>query len=310
MKKLAILFLTMLPFIGFSQKKANGTIYIEHPAIEVAEAYTKAFAAGDTTKIAGYLADNFKAHFVATATPFDKGINKLAYLQGIKAWHNSLDYFTITPIKGGYPDALEYTDPKFKEVYVETWDHLKGVHKETGVKVNMNFHQEFKFNANNKIEEVWIYNNPNIGNEIRAGYGERKNGIIYNQHECINKVRRMLFSLENNDLDRYYSYFDETTTFSDINNMKDKLVSLEIQKIADKQMLDTYDIVSLEQVGYPDYMEYEMGNTGVVFSWWIIYLERKSDKKKIECPIHYQHTFNKEEKIVDETAYYNGSLFN
>ena len=50
----------MITFISFSQKKTNGTIYVDHPAIAVVEAMTKAFVSGDVDKVASYLADDFK----------------------------------------------------------------------------------------------------------------------------------------------------------------------------------------------------------------------------------------------------------
>ncbi len=42
MKKLLLLALMISTLISYSQKKKNGTIYIEHPAINTIEAMTKA----------------------------------------------------------------------------------------------------------------------------------------------------------------------------------------------------------------------------------------------------------------------------
>jgi hypothetical protein len=61
-------------------------------------------------------------------------------------------------------------------------------------------------------------------------------------------------------------------------------------------------------VGYPDYVNYEQGNTGVLYSWWNFYYIRKSDKKEIKVPFHYAHDVNAEGKITNEIAYYNGNL--
>jgi hypothetical protein len=56
-------------------KKANGTIYVDHPAITIVEGMTKAFVSGDENKVAGYLADDFKS-FDGTDKD-DKGAIKL-----------------------------------------------------------------------------------------------------------------------------------------------------------------------------------------------------------------------------------------
>mgnify|MGYP003673599548 CR=1 FL=1 len=46
----------------YAQKKTNGTVYIDHPAIKVIDAMTEAFVKGDSTKVASYLADDFKSY--------------------------------------------------------------------------------------------------------------------------------------------------------------------------------------------------------------------------------------------------------
>jgi len=68
----------MLPFMGFGQKKANGTIYIEHPAINVVDAFTKAMVLGDTTAMGNMMTDDFKAQNLVTSTPFTEGTGKSA----------------------------------------------------------------------------------------------------------------------------------------------------------------------------------------------------------------------------------------
>ena len=55
---------------------------------------------------------------------------------------------------------------------------------------------------------------------------------------------------------------------------------------------------SIDAVGYPDYVEYDMNNSKVVQSWWEFRLTRKSDKKKLIIPAMYLHDFNDEGKII------------
>lgn len=309
MKKLTLLALFLTVLIGYAQKKPNGTVYINHPAIDLIDAYTKIVNSGDLDKLDAFLADDFRAYNSTTDNQFSKGQDKTTFLRRIKSWRESIDYFAIKPANGAYPDAIEYKDDALKDVvWVQCWDEVKGIHKKTGVKINMNLHRSFVINKANKIKTIFIYDNPQVFDEINDSYTQRKNGTIYNHHENINNVKNMLFAFENKDLNKSYSYFANDAVFADINNTGNKPFTLEEQKAIDKKVLDTFDIVGLEVVGYPDYMHYELGDSGVVHSWWTWHLIRKSDKKEISLPMHYQHNVDKNGKITREMSYYNGSL--
>lgn len=309
MKKLTLLALMFTMFISYAQKKSNGTVYINHPAIDVVADYTKTINSGDLSKLDSYLADDFKAFKPTTDNQYSKGEDKTAFLKRIKSWRESIDYFSIKTAKGSYPDAIEYKDDNFKdEVWVQSWDEVKGVHKKTGVKINTNLHRSFVINKANKIKTIFIYDNPQIMDEINDSYTIRTNGTIYNHHQNINNVKNMLFAFENKDLNKSYSFFENNAIFSDVNSMDNKSISLEEQKAIDKKVLEAYDFVGLQVVGYPDYMHYEIDDSGVVYSWWTWYIIRKSDKKEIKLPVHYQHNMDKDGKITREMAYYNGAL--
>ncbi|TDD98026.1 nuclear transport factor 2 family protein [Flavobacterium cellulosilyticum] len=309
MKKIILAAFMLTLSISYSQKKPNGTVYINHPAIVVVEAYTKAINDGDLNKIDDFLADDFRAFSATTGNQFNKGLDKSSYLNRIKSWRESIEYFSIKTAKGAYPDAIEYKDDNQKDVvWVQTWDELKGVHTKTGVKVNMNLQRTFVINKANKIKTIYIYDNPLINEEIYDSETVRTNGTIYNHHQNINNVKNMLFAFEQKDLNKSYSYFTNDARFADINSMDNKSLSLDEQKAIDKKVLDAFDIVGLEVIGYPDYMHYELGDNGVVYSWWRWHLIRKSDKKEIALPVHYQHNIDKDGKIIREMAYYNAAL--
>ena len=99
-----------------------------------------------------------------------------------------------------------------------------------------------------------------------------------------------------------HSYMDENAKFNDI-NFKDP-VSMDQVKENDKVWLSKYDITSIDQVGYPDYLEYDQDESKVVLSWWKIRMKRKSDGKEVVLPIHYSHRFNDEGKIAGGSVYY------
>lgn len=310
MKKTVTLLVVLLISVTQAQKKANGTIYVDHPAIKTVEDMTKAFVAGDEKKVAGFLADDFVAYNGVSTKTNDKGTNKTDFLKSVKGWYDALDYYSITRWPGAYPDALEYKDDSQKDVvWVQTWEQLKGVHKKTGVKVDMPIHRLYTVDKNNKIKMVISYLNESVPDEIGDSYTVRTNGTIYNHHDFINTVRSMVYAFEHKDFNKAYSFYDAEARFGDINKGYDVTISLEEQKAEDKKMFDAYDVVSVDMVGYPDYFHYELGDAHVVQSWWTINLMRKSDKKAITMPMMLVDDFNKDGKIVREMAYYSNDGF-
>lgn len=307
--------LTVLAFISitsiFAQNKKNGTVYIEHKAIKVVEDMTKAFVDGDSTKVASYLADDFKAYNGVGTTINPKGQNKASFAEGAKGWNNALNYFSITRTKGAYPDAIEYKKDNQKDVvWVQTWEDIKGVHKKTGVKVNMPMHRLFVVNKNNKIQTIINYTNQSIFDEIRASHVNRTNGKIYNHHDNINTIRKVVYAFENKDIDKCLSYFSDNATFSNIHQkIGESNTKAEIKPIWE-EFLNNFEIKDIEMIGYPDYLEYEMGNGREVLSWWNYHLIRKSDKKEISLPIHISDSFNKDGKITRQIIYYSKALLN
>jgi len=308
MKTTILSVMMLIAFIATAQKK-NGIIYDEHPAINAVEEFTKAAVAGDKAKMGSFLTDDFRSYYGTSTNPNDKGSDKAEFLNTQMVYHDQLDYYSVTPFPGSYADAIEYKRDNPKgEVWVQTWELVKGVHKNTGVKIDAAAHRLYTLTKDNKIKNVIIYDNAGVIDEIRASFSDRKNGTIYNHHENINTVRKMIYALENNDLDKMYSFYDEKAQFVDSSSPTLESISLTEQKAIDKQILDKYEIASIDMVGYPDYLVYEMGNQRLVQSWWNINLIRKSDKKAIALPIFYTDTFNDEGKITSETAYYNAKL--
>jgi len=298
----------LIAFISTAQKK-NGTVYIEHPAIDVVQQFVDAGVAGDKSKMATYLTDDFRAFNGSTNNMSDKGMNKEEFLNNQMVYFNQLDYYSVTPFPGSYPDAIEYKkDNPDGEVWVQTWDLLKGVHKNTGVKIDAASHRLYTLTKNNKIKNIIFYNNGSVIDEIRASFTDRKNGTIYNHHDYINTVRKMMYAFEKKDFEKAYSFYDDKAEFVNSSSPTFESRPLAEQKEIDKQLFEKYDIENVEMVGYPDYLHYEMGDAHVVQSWWNIHLKRKADKKAIVVPIHYQMYFNDEGKITSETAYYNPKL--
>jgi hypothetical protein len=307
--KTKILLASVLFTVFATAQKKNGTIYIEHPAIAVVQQFVDASVAGNKQQMASYLTDDFKAFNGTTDNMADKGMDKEAFLNNQMIYHDRLDYYSIETFPGSYPDAIEYKkDNPNNDVCVQTWDLLKGVDKETGVKIDAASHRLYMVTKDNKIRNIILYNNGSVIDEIRDSFNDRTNGTIYNHHDYINTVRKLMYAMENSDWEKAYGFYDKDARFVDFGSAESKSISLEEQKAFDKEILKNFEVASIDVVGYPDYLHYEMDDARVVQSWWNINFIRKSDKKAITLPIHYQMYFNKDGKITRETAYYNPKL--
>jgi hypothetical protein len=309
MKRISTIVLFLLCGMTYAQKKTNGTVYLEHPAIATVEAMIKAFVSGDTDKVGSYLADDFKVFNGVSINPNDKGRDKKQFLEGMKWWKDEIAYLSITTSESAYPDAIEYKkDNKDDEVWVQTWEDLKGMHKKSGVKLNMPVHRLFLVNKDNKIKTMLNYMNQSVFDELSDSNVDRANGTIYNHHEYINTVRKLINSFANKDYQTSYSFYDEKCSFHDSNEASDKNYTLAEQKENDKKLLVDYELVGIDQVGYPDYLHYEMGDARRVLSWWNYRFIRKSDKKSLTIPAFYTHSFDDKGKITREVIYYSQNL--
>ncbi len=62
--------------------------------------------------------------------------------------------------------------------------------------------------------------------------------------------------------------------------------------------MEDFEITSIDVVGYPDYLEYDLSDARAVQSWWKFRMTRKADGKKIILPALYIHDFDEDGKIV------------
>ncbi len=300
MKKLLLAFLILFVVQGFSQKKKNGTIYLEHPAIDVVNEMLAAWVEGDSLKVSSYLADDFMQFNGANANKYAKGNTKEQFLNSMKWWKNNFSYTTEVPSPGAYPDALEYDK---SDTWVQVWNNLKAINNETGVKIDMPMHRMFKLNADNKINLMLNYTDSRVFRNMWESYDDRANGTLYQHHPYINKVRRMIHAFEYNDLELAYSFFAENARFNSLEMPVGESMSLDEAKELDKKMMESFEVLSIDVVGYPDYLEYDLRDGKTVQSWWRFKVKRKSDGKEIVLPALYIHDFNDDGKIVRSSAY-------
>ena len=308
MKKIVFMLVVLITFSVSAQKKKNGTVYVDHPAIDMIESFQNAWTSGDIEKAGSFLHENFKIFNATSENKEQKGSTKVQMINNMSWWYNNMDYLKIERSQGAYPDAIEYKEGD--QLWVQTWDHLYGVNKQTGVKFDSPIHRLYLVSNDSKqILNIQEYNNANSFRRINMSWTgkDRKNGVIYINHENINTVRKAISAAENGDFDSVYANMTEDAMFNDINY--DEPRSLSELKASDEVFNSNFDIVSIDQIGYPDYLEYDLNESRTVLSWWNYKFVRKSDKKEISLRVHFVHDFNKEGKITGGSSYYNASLF-
>lgn len=310
MKKIVLFVMVFsIALTTYSQKKKNGTIYSEHPAIDIAEAFNQAVVSGDVDKVSSYLSEDFKRWNGSSTNPNAKGTDKEQYLKNIKFWNENLSYFSIERMKEAYPDAIEYKDPDEEGVWVQTWDIMKGVHTKTGSKINTPLHSLYKFDAKNKIVMIIDYQNDEVFGDQRRSFDVRENGVIYDQHEYINTVKMGFAAFENGDFETAYSFFDADAKFRSSSLLPgEKAATLEEFKASNEVFLNNFEVIAIDMNGYPDLLHYDRADTYNVQSWWTFRLIRKADDKKVQLPAFYTHTFNEEGKIINVSSYINMKL--
>ena len=144
MKKITFVLIALITFsVSAQKKKKNGTIYIDHPGIDLVDSFTQAWIAGDVEKAGSMLSDNFRISNGNNLNKDAKGSTKDQMMGNMNWWVNNMDYLKLTREEGAYPDAIEYKD---SGVWIQTWDHLYGVNKETGAKVDMPVHRLYRLN--------------------------------------------------------------------------------------------------------------------------------------------------------------------
>jgi hypothetical protein len=145
MKKI-VLACSMLLFVSltFAQtEKKNGTIYINHPFIDVVNKATKAYIANDLKTWKSLFEDSAKF----SISGMDKSLNLKDNLDALTLDHKFFDNITVKTI--GYPDYLHYDKDDSK--VVQSWWKWSGKSKKTGKVLSLYFVQFDDFNNAGKI---------------------------------------------------------------------------------------------------------------------------------------------------------------
>jgi len=109
------------------------------------------------------------------------------------------------------------------------------------------------------------------------------------------------------DHDKAYSFYTKGARFSDINAPIGSSSSIAENREAFEQTLTKYDLISIDEYGYPDLLDYE-GSGSETISWWTFRFKSKKTGELIKVFCHFSHSFNAEGQITRQVAYYNGAL--
>tara|TARA_B100000900_G_scaffold398256_1_gene399437 strand:- start:760 stop:1683 length:924 start_codon:yes stop_codon:yes gene_type:complete len=305
MKKIIILTFLLIPLSSFTQKNNNGKVYDKHPAIDKVNKFTSAWISGDTETLKSLTGDNFKMGSSMNNNPNYKGgdINNLV---GQSRWmSNNFVNISLKDRGQAYSDAIEY---KRSGLFVQTFQEFIAWDKNNGFKIKTPFNATFVFDKKGeKIIRFWWSDNQAVWQKWNLSRQTIKNGTIYKDHPYIGKVRQIWFNLAMGNIDEVWKDFSPNSRIYDLN-----LIDKDYNNLTDHQkyvgeVFSKYDLISIDEVGYPDYIDYE-GDGGTVLAWYNMIVKNKKTKKNITLKFHSQHDFNEEGIIVTEYLYYNANL--
>ena len=305
MKKIIILTLLLIPISSFTQKNNNGKVYDKHPAIDKVNKFTSAWISGDTETLKSLTGNDFKMGSSMNSNPNYKGgdINNLI---GQSRWmSNNFVNISLKDRGQAYSDAIEY---KRSGLFVQTFQEFIAWDKNNGFKIKTPFNATFVFDKKGeKIVRFWWSDNQAVWQKWNLSRQTIKNGTIYKDHPYIGKVRQIWFNLAMGNIDQVWKDFSPNARIYDLNLMDKDYNNLSDHQNYVGEVFSKYDFISIDEVGYPDYIDYE-GNGGTVLAWYNMIVKNKKTKKNITLKFHSQHDFNEEGIIVTEYLYYNANL--
>ena len=304
--KLTTLLLLVTTVFVFAQKKKNGTVYIEHPAIDVVNQMYDAVNSNNLEALESLLSDDFKGVWGEEMNKDREPQTKEGFINTVNTWNTKNRYYSLGSAKNAYPDAIKYTDENFKNVtYVYCWEAISGVGGMTGVKFTQRRHTQYAINSDNKISFSRTYMNQMPFMESWKSRNNLTDGKIYSNHANINTVRKAMHALQYGNLDHFFEAFDETATFDGLfSDWGSDDLSMDEFKAMQSDFLSNYSVESLDNK-WIKYYEFE-SQKGLVQSWWRLTLVRKSDNKTITIPVMVNHRFNDEGKITKSFEAWSG----
>lgn len=302
MKKLSILMLVLCFALTALAQKKNGTVYIEHPALEKINNLWRAFEQGDKSAYGAMLADTVMV--VINGNRDRKTRDEEA--KSLDWWTKEFEDIKVSVDTPAYADAIDYGK---SGVWVQDWLRIKATHTETGINLNLPVHNLYSFNDDGLITSIHHYANNDVFQEIQRSKTTRENGKVYIGHPYISMVRKLVNAFCDKDIETMKKYYAEDVAFSNTTMKFKERNDLETQLKEWEGLFSEMDNINMKQVGYPDCIYYALNDDYVVYSWWVFSATSIADGKKIDFPIMLSHTFNDEGKIVFSLGYYSSNHY-
>ena len=204
-KNLLIITLLFTGLISQAQEK-NGTVYSKHPAIDNTKKLWAAFEKGDKAAYGALLADTMVAFYNGK----DKE-KKEDHLKGIDWWTSEFENLKVVDDTPAYPDAVDYTKGG---LWVQDWLLITGVHKKSGINLNLHIHNLYSFNKADKITSMHLYYDNDQFEAISSSGKTEENGKVFINHPYILTVRKAVNAYCAENLTTMLVDFDPKATFS------------------------------------------------------------------------------------------------
>lgn len=297
MRKITFLLILLL-IVGvnsFSQKK-NGTIFSEHESIDITRAVWEAVVNGDVEKYRSFFADSAYLVLNGDTKPLMAN-DQLA--KGLPEWVSAYENLKVGDQKPAVPDAMEY---KEGGTWVQDWLLVTGIHKKTGIILDLPVHCLYAFNEAGKITALFEYYDPGIFTEIEESMTKETNGKVFINHPYILSTRKGMNAFVAKDMEKWAGFYAPKAIFRNSSMQVGKFMKMEEYQTSMAAMFFKEDLkFKVEQMRYPDCIYYEKNKMHVVYSWWK--MTYKKEGKAYEFPFMLSHKYNDDGLIVREHIY-------
>lgn len=140
-------------------------------------------------------------------------------------------------------------------------------------------------------------------------YAQKKNGVIYSEHEAIDKTKALWEAFVNADAEKYVSYLADSVFMMSNGNPSKKMAAKEAANGLDwwKNEVEMLKVVDYKPA-YPDALEYK-GDILWVQDWLLMTGRHIKTGVNIELPIHSMYQFNEDGKIAIMATYFDNDVF-
>ncbi|MDA8577284.1 hypothetical protein N9K88_04955 [Schleiferiaceae bacterium] len=113
----------------------------------------------------------------------------------------------------------------------------------------------------------------------------------------------MVAHFEAGEIEELTSYFAADASFNRLSTMGETSLNLEERIATWHAAVAENSVRDLVQVGYPDAVYYERGDSWTVYSWWWVNNTNAETGEVTKKFLHLVHNFNNEGKVTSEGLY-------